>query len=147
MQALFFVKNKTLASKSNTLLFIDEIQEVPAALNILRYFYEQEPTLAVIAAGSMLETLFDLYIHFPVGRVEYKVVRPVSFPEFLHAIGETAAHEQLKNVPVQAFAHSKLLQLFHTYTLIGGMPEIVSHYATHKDLAALASPNSALFAF
>ena len=54
MQALFFIKNKTLASKSNTLLFIDEIQEVPAALNILRYFYEQEPTITVIAAGSML---------------------------------------------------------------------------------------------
>ncbi|MEO7446403.1 MAG: AAA family ATPase [Ferruginibacter sp.] len=138
VQALFFIKNKTLASKSNTLLFIDEIQEVPAALNILRYFYEQEPSLTVIAAGSMLETLFKKDIHFPVGRVEYKVVRPVSFPEFLQAMGETAAFEQLQNVPLPAFAHSKLLRLFHTYALIGGMPEIVNHYATHKDLSALA---------
>jgi len=137
MQALFFIKNKTLASKSNTLLFIDEIQEVPAALNILRYFYEQEPTITVIAAGSMLETLFNKDIHFPVGRVEFKVVRPVSFPEFLQAMGETAAFEQLQNLPLPAFAHSKLLKLFHTYALIGGMPEIVNHYATNKDLTAL----------
>jgi len=139
IQVLFFIKNKTLATKSNTLLFIDEIQEVPAALNILRYFYEQEPGITVIAAGSMLETLFNKDIHFPVGRVEYKVLRPVSFPEFLQAVGETTALEHLQNVPLPAYAHSKLLQLFHTYSLIGGMPEIVNHYSIHKDLKALTS--------
>ena len=137
INTLFFLKNKTLAKKSTTLLFIDEIQEVPKALNILRYFYELAPEISVIAAGSMLETLFDKNISFPIGRVEYKVIRPVSFPEFLSAIGENAALEQLTQVPVAAFAQSKLLSLFHTYALIGGMPEIVQHYATHKDLVAL----------
>ena len=127
-----------LEKKSKTLLFIDEIQEVPEALNILRYFYESAPSIAVIAAGSMLETLFNKNIHFPVGRVEYKVMRPVSFPEFLAAMGETAALEQLQKIPLANFAHSKLLQLFHTYALIGGMPEIVHHYVQHKDLTALA---------
>ena len=118
-------------------MFIDEIQEAPEALNILRYFYEIEPGIAVIAAGSMLETLFNKNISFPVSRVVYKVMRPVCFPEFLAAIGETAALEQVQKVPVALFAHSKLLQLFHTYALIGGMPEIVNHYAQYKDLTAL----------
>jgi uncharacterized protein len=139
VQALFFIKNKTLASKNKTLLFIDEIQEAPTVLNTLRYFYEQVPEITVIAVGSMLETVFDKDIHFPVGRVEYKVLRPVSFPEFLSAMGETAALQQLQQVPAASFAHRKLLQLFHSYALIGGMPEIVSHYAANKDLSALAS--------
>jgi predicted AAA+ superfamily ATPase len=137
INTLFFLKNKTLAKKSTTLIFIDEIQEVPKALNILRYFFELTPEISVIAAGSMLETLFDKNISFPIGRVEYKVIRPVSFPEFLEAIGENAALEKLTQVPVAAFAQSKLLSLFHTYALIGGMPEIVQHYATHKDLVTL----------
>lgn len=137
INTLFFLKNKTLAKKSSTLIFIDEIQEVPKALNILRYFYELAPEISVIAAGSMLETLFDKNISFPTGRVEYKVIRPVSFPEFLSAIDETAALEQLTQVPLAAFAQTKLLNLFHTYALIGGMPEIVQHYATHKDLVTL----------
>jgi len=139
VQTLFFLKNKTLSKKSKTLLFIDEIQEVPEAINILRYFYEQEPEIPVIAAGSMLETLFDKSVSFPVGRVEYKVLRPVSFPEFLMAIGETAALEQLKQIPVASFAHTKLLSLFHIYALIGGMPEVVQQYALHKDLTELSS--------
>ena len=135
---LFFLKNKTLAKKNNTLLFIDEIQEVPKALNTLRYFFESAPEISVIAAGSMLETLFDKNISFPIGRIEYLVIRPVSFPEFLSAMGETAALEQLQKIPLATFTHSKLLGLFHSYALIGGMPEIVQHYATNKDLVALA---------
>jgi predicted AAA+ superfamily ATPase len=139
VQTLFFIKNKKFEIKNKTLLFIDEIQEVPGALNILRYFYESEPGIAVIAAGSMLETIFNKNISFPVGRVEYKVMRPVSFPEFLAAMNETAALEQLQKVPISAFVHTKLLQLFHTYALIGGMPEIVNHYIQHKDLTSLGS--------
>jgi uncharacterized protein len=137
INTVFFLKSKTLAKKNTTLIFIDEIQEVPKALNTLRYFYELAPEISVIAAGSMLETLFDKHISFPIGRVEYKVIRPVSFPEFLSAMGETAALEQLSQVPFATFAHTKLLRLFHTYALIGGMPEIVQHYATNKDLVRL----------
>ena len=138
VNTLFFLKNKTLAKKNSTLIFIDEIQEVPKALNTLRYFFESASEISVIAAGSMLETIFDKNISFPIGRVEYLVIRPVSFPEFLSAMGETAALEQLQQIPLATFAHSKLLGLFHTYALIGGMPEIVQHYATNKDLVALA---------
>lgn len=138
VQALFFIKGKLLSKKDNTLIFIDEIQATPKALSILRYFYESTPTIAVIAAGSMLESLFDNKISFPVGRVEYKVVRPVSFAEFLGAMNETAALEELEQVPMQTFAHPKLLRLFHTYALIGGMPEVVQHYCQNKDFTALS---------
>ena len=139
VQTLFFLKNKTLSKKSSTLIFIDEIQEMPQALNILRYFFESVPEIAVVAAGSMLETLFNKNVSFPVGRVEYKVLRPASFPEFLDAIGESAASDYLETVPAPQFTHSKLLQLFHTYALIGGMPEIVNNYSVNKDLTALQS--------
>ena len=142
--ALFFLKNKTLAQSSKTLIFIDEIQEVPKALNILRYFYESVPEISVIAAGSMVETLFDKNISFPVGRVEYMVMRPFSFPEFLSALGETAALKELTQIPLSKYAHTKVLGLFHKYALIGGMPEVVEHYAKHKDLVALAPIYDAL---
>ncbi len=137
IQTLFFQNNITIDKKKETLLFIDEIQSFPAALNLLRYFHEQEPEIPVIAAGSMLETLFDEKIHFPVGRVEYKVIRPVSFPEFLMAIGETAAKDALEKIPVADFAHDKLLMLFHTYSLVGGMPEVVNNYVLNKDITTL----------
>ncbi len=128
-----------MQKKNNTLLFIDEIQEVPEALNILRYFYETEPGIAVIAAGSLLETLFNKNISFPVGRVKYKLLRPVSFPEFLEAMGEKEALQYLEEIPAPAFTHNKLLALFHTYALIGGMPEVIANYSLYKDLNALST--------
>lgn len=85
----------------------------------------------------MLESLFDRNISFPVGRVSYKVLRPVSFSEFLNATGEDAALAQLTQIPLNGFAHDKLLKLFHTYAVIGGMPEIVSHYVLNKDLSGI----------
>lgn len=138
VQSLFFLKNCLLENKQETLLFIDEIQEVPNAVNLLRYFFEAVPELPVIAAGSMLETLFDKNISFPVGRVEHKVIHPASFPEFLDAMGETTALNQLKQVPIANFAHNKLLQLFKNYALIGGMPEIIKNYSENRDLRALS---------
>jgi predicted AAA+ superfamily ATPase len=138
-QAIFLSKNKKFAERNNTLLFIDEIQEVPGAFNMLRYFYEEYPEIRVIAAGSLLETIFSRGLSFPVGRVEFIVIRPVSFPEFLGAIGEAIALEQLEKMPVNGFAHDRLLQLFHTYALIGGMPEVVKEYAIAKDLTSLSA--------
>jgi predicted AAA+ superfamily ATPase len=87
----------------------------------------------------MLETLFSNQISFPVGRVEYLVIHPASFPEFLGAVEETAALQQLSNVPLPEFAKDKLMQLYKTYCIIGGMPEIVAHYAKHKDLTTLST--------
>lgn len=145
-QALFFLKNMRYEQRADTLIFIDEIQEVPEAMNLLRYFYEQMPEISIIAAGSLLETIFNRDLTFPVGRVEFLVVRPVSFTEFLTALGEQSAIEQLQKIPFNDFAHDKILQLFHTYALIGGMPEIVNDYAANRDLTALASLYDGLLA-
>jgi uncharacterized protein len=132
IQALFFQKN-TQRDSGTTLIFIDEIQNVPKAVALLRYFYEKTPDLYVIAAGSMLESVIDLKVSFPVGRVEYLILRPLSFKEFLVALEESQAVEILSRVPIPEFAHDKLLKLFHEYALIGGMPEIVTSYAQWKD--------------
>lgn len=139
LQTLFFLKDLSLSERSNTLIFIDEIQEAPEAMQQLRYFYEEAPEIPVIAAGSMLESLFDPDISFPVGRVEYLVIHPASFVEFLSAMGEFTTLEKLKEVPLAGYAKDRLMQFFRTYCLIGGMPEIVATYADQKDLTALNS--------
>ncbi len=139
VQSIFIAKDKKLLARNETLLFIDEIQQIPEAINLLRYFFEDYPGIRVIAAGSLLESIFNEKRSIHVGRVEYLVMRPVSFPEFLGAIEQTAALEQFGIMPINGFAHHTLLRLFHTYALIGGMPEIVNKYAATKDLTALSS--------
>jgi len=135
-EAICFVKNKD-PQKNRTLLFIDEIQSSPEAVASLRYFFEELAHLYVIAAGSLLESLLGRHISFPVGRVEYLRMHPLTFEEFLGATGETQAVAMLHRTPLPDFAHDKLLKLFHRYTLIGGMPEIVQRYAESKNLAQL----------
>jgi len=94
----------------------------------------------------MSETLFDKSINFPVGRVEFRKMYPVSFDEFLGAMNEHQALELYNQIPLPAFAHSKLLQLFHTYTLIGGMPEIVGKYIENKNITSLPNIYESLIA-
>lgn len=137
LQFLFFQFNKRWDKREETLLFIDEIQESPEAVTLLRYFYEDFPEICVIAAGSMLETIYDKGISFPVGRVEYRVLRPFSFSEFLEAMNENQALQQYNQVPIPDFTHPKLLELFHIYTLVGGMPEAIKSYIETKDLGLL----------
>ena len=137
VEQLFFLRDRDISKIGETLLFIDEIQEVPQAINILRYFYEQVPELHVIAAGSLLEAALTGDVKIPVGRVEYKIVRPFSFDEFLQANADRAALEQFRKTPMDEYAHEKLLSLFHTYTLIGGMPAIIDNYLADRNLTAL----------
>jgi uncharacterized protein len=138
LKQIFFAYNKLYSSKTRTLLFIDEIQEVPQAINILRYLYEDAPELHVIAAGSLLELVLKNDIQIPVGRVENLILHPFSFQEFLMAKGDDAAMQQLTQIPMSAFAHQKMMKYFHEYTLIGGMPEIIKTYFEHQDLKRTA---------
>jgi hypothetical protein len=138
LKAIFFYKGVSPHS-GRILIFIDEIQNSPAAVAWLRYFYEQAPHLYVISAGSLLESLIDRHISFPVGRVEYLFLHPLTFDEFLRATGETSAYDVLNEYPIPSYAHDKLLKLYRTYCLIGGMPEIVAHYAKHKDIVLLSN--------
>ena len=89
-QQIAFEKNLP-NDPNNTLLFIDEIQEIPSVIKQLRYFYEDMPALHVIAAGSLLEFALGEVSSFPVGRIEEMNLHPLDFEEFLLAIGELRA--------------------------------------------------------
>jgi len=136
IDAIFFLNNIE-RNAGKTLIFIDEIQNSPAAVAKLRYFYEEAGDLYVIAAGSLLETLIDKRISFPVGRVDFMPVRPCSFDEFLLITGEENSLQVLSSFPPPEYAHEKLIQLFRLYTVIGGMPEILAEYAESRDLQRL----------
>ena len=107
------------------------------AVASLRYFYEHKPQIHVIAAGSLLETLIDSHISFPVGRVAYKFMYPVTFAEYLMAMRETQAFELWQQLPCEDFAHLTLLKLFHQYALVGGLPEAVYTFTKNQDMMAV----------
>ncbi|MBR3566261.1 MAG: ATP-binding protein [Paludibacteraceae bacterium] len=128
---------------SETLLFIDEIQNSPLAIQQLRYFYENHPEICVIAAGSLLENYAGKTFSFPVGRVEYMAMHPCNFYEFLNAIGKTDDQKTILENKGHLI-HERLMQSFKTYTLIGGMPEIVANYAETQNIRASESIYSTL---
>ncbi|MCX5922796.1 MAG: AAA family ATPase [Candidatus Dependentiae bacterium] len=119
----------------STLLFFDEIQQVPQAIIALRYFYEQMPDLHVIAAGSLLEFALS-QVGIPVGRVTTLYMYPVSFMEFLVALGHAEwAQAILTHTPHNGISiplHEKLLSLVGVYLAIGGMPEAVNEWIKTK---------------
>ena len=126
----------------NSILFLDEIQATPYALQALRYFFEDMPDLPVIAAGSLLEfTLADHHFSMPVGRIEYFHLYPLSFSEYLTALepGLVRYLEELDLNGVPAAAHQKLLQRQREYFFIGGMPEAVARYKESGSLAEAAT--------
>lgn len=136
-EALLFSNNIPSTEKNQTLLFIDEIQESAEAIFMLRYLYELEPELHVVAAGSLLEHSMRKVRSFPVGRVQMLYMYPVNFPEFLQAIDQSQAHHELHQVPIKDFAHPSLLNLFHRYCIIGGMPEVIGQYIETKSISDL----------
>lgn len=136
IQAIFLQKKQKMNAGS-VLLFIDEIQNSPKAVAILRYFYEEAGHIHVIAAGSLLETIIDVRkISFPVGRVEYLAVRPCSFLEFLNGINNDFDAELIKNLKATP-VHDRIIKLFNDYALVGGMPAVISKYAENQDILAL----------
>jgi len=136
LMALFFYAGKE-RKLGRTLIFIDEIQNAPRAIAMLRYFKEEAGDLFVVAAGSLLETIMDRKISYPVGRVEYMMMHPVTFREFLGATGENQSLEILNSNEIPAFTHPHLMRQFKKYLTIGGMPQVVEQYAHNNDLTAL----------
>lgn len=130
--------NLTSEDTNGMLLFIDEIQESPNAIKLLRYFYEEYPQINIIAAGSLLEFALKETKNFPVGRVEYSYLHPFNFYEYLEGLGNKNVLEQFNKIPINKNAHSILLELFNNYAIIGGMPEIVKTYIERKSLADLS---------
>ena len=135
---MLFASSGKSQREGSTLIFIDEIQNSPKTIALLRYFYEQRPDLYVIAAGSLLENLVDVNVSFPVGRVMYMDLRPCSFYEFLGAMGKTNLLAVLSQKPEYTVAfHEQLIHQFNQYTIIGGMPEAVQRYADTQDIVTI----------
>ena len=136
LYSLLLVMRNKVRNEGSTLIFIDEIQNSPLAIKMLRYFREELPEVYVIAAGSLLETMLDKnkQVSFPVGRVEYMALRPCTFEEFLGAMGETGLQEMLCSAQIPEVLHTRIMSLFNRYSLIGGMPQVVASYAETKTL-------------
>ena len=127
------LKQKIFPGK--TLLFIDEIQACPKAITALRYFYEDMPDLHVVAAGSLLEfAMRD--ISFPVGRVQFLSLHPLSFAEYLHATGNEEAASIILGKPgeVSQTIHAFICEELRRYFFIGGMPESVKAFVETKSM-------------
>lgn len=134
---LMFAVSGKMRKNGKTLIFIDEIQNSPKTIALLRYFYEEYPVLHIIAAGSLLENIVDVQTSFPVGRVQYMALRPCSFREFAVAMGKDNFLQMLENPLFSVPMHSDLISLFNQYVIVGGMPEAVQRFSQTHDLLAM----------
>lgn len=134
--------------EEKTLLIFDEIQECPNALNSLKYFCENAPKHHIVAAGSLLGVKLVHVKGFPVGKVQFLSLYPLSFLEFLEALKENRLKtfvEELKNVePLPPNLHEKLLMYFKEYLFVGGMPEAVAEYIDSQNVSKVRDIQTAI---
>ena len=119
-----------------TLLLFDEIQEVKRGVTALKYFYENAPEFPIIAAGSLLGVATRQNDSFPVGKVDFLSIYPLSFWEFLNAIGKGAFVEAIKNKQWELLSsfEADLQRMLRQYFFVGGMPEAVKSFAEDGDM-------------
>lgn len=124
-----------------TLIIFDEIQECPEALNTLKYFKEKANDYHVIAAGSLLGTLLAKPKSYPVGMVNLLDIYPLTFDEFLDATDPalyTYYASIQKEQQIEEIFHNRLLEVYNSYLIIGGMPECVASWVKYKDPAKIS---------
>ncbi|MCF0237506.1 MAG: ATP-binding protein [Sphaerochaetaceae bacterium] len=132
---LSMVYNKKIVP-GQTLIILDEIQECSEALNCLKYFNEQANEYHVIAAGSLLGSLLAQPKSYPVGKVNTLSIEPLTFEEFLKASDEglySYYSSIQKGQTIEAIFHNNLLELYHYYLIVGGMPECVYYWINNKN--------------
>lgn len=131
-----------------TLIILDEIQECPNALNSLKYFQEETPEYHIAAAGSLLGVKLAHTKGFPVGKVDFLELYPLSFFEFLEATGHNKLLEflmdlfEIKLIPEPL--HIELVSLLKKYLYVGGMPEAVREYSQTQDLLGIKKIHQAI---
>lgn len=133
----------TRINKTDSILFLDEIQKAPQILANLRWFYEECPELPVITTGSLLDfVLKDHEFSMPVGRISYLFMEPMSFKEFLIANGQELLVEFIEEVKIGSsfpeLIHNKLMNYFSDYLTVGGMPAAVKEWIETKSPVAVA---------
>ena len=123
----------------NTLLIFDEVQAVPRALTSLKYFSENAPQYQIVAAGSLLGVALHQGTSFPVGKVEFMDLHPLSFSEFLRALDRERYAELLESGDTDLIAalRHEFTELLKKYMFVGGMPEAVVRYAQSKNYIAV----------
>lgn len=134
----------------NTLIIFDEVQEVPRALKSLKYFQETAPQYHIIAAGSLLGIALHEGTSFPVGKVDFCDLYPLTFREFLLACGEEKLLEVLdrNDAEMMRVFKTKYTDYLKYYYYIGGMPEAVQTFVTSRDLKRVRNvQNRLLFAY
>ena len=121
---------------SETLIIFDEIQACPEAITALKYFYEEAPEYHVFAAGSMLGVAIHQGVSFPVGKVAFLPLYPLSFHEFLDAIGAQSLLQAIVNdqLDILQMLALELLNYYKMYCFLGGMPEVLNNYFEYNDL-------------
>jgi uncharacterized protein len=131
------IKFKVTIEPKNTLLIFDEIQECSGALNSLKYFYETANEYHIVSAGSLLGIKLNRTKGFPVGKVDFLDLKPLSFFEFLDALNESRLKEMYMSInkfePINEALHQHSINLLKQYLIIGGMPEAVEMYRKEKD--------------
>ncbi|MCF8380109.1 MAG: ATP-binding protein [Bacteroidales bacterium] len=127
----------------DTLLFFDEIQIAPRVLTSLKYFQEQAPDFHIIAAGSFLGVSIGNESSFPVGKVNFLTLYPMSFTEYLTEVGEDLFIESLGSLeiitPFPEGIHNKMLSHLKLYLFLGGMPEVINDYSQNKNIVSVRS--------
>ena len=120
---------------TNTLLIFDEVQEVPQALTSLKYFNETAPEYQIVSAGSLLGVALHEGTSFPVGKVDFLDLYPLSFTEFIQAMGKEKYVELLEkgDFGLATTFKQEYIDLLKHYYYIGGMPEVVQTFSENKD--------------
>jgi predicted AAA+ superfamily ATPase len=134
LQALNILVGFTLSPK-DTLIIFDEIQACPEAITALKYFQEEQGEYSIFAAGSLLGVAIHQGVSFPVGKVEFMTLYPLSFHEFLNALGRTDLLNALQTADAKLIEIFRLqyIELLKQYYFVGGMPEAVKEFAESKD--------------
>ena len=132
----------------DTLIILDEIQEIPRALKSLKYFYEQAPQYHLMAAGSLLGIALHEETSCPVGKVDFIDLYPLTFNEFLAACGQNQLVEIMKNNDFEIIKSfkSKIIDYLRYYYFVGGMPEVVASFSEDKDFSAVREIQNELLA-
>lgn len=132
------VQSGIVPQAENTLIIFDEIQEAEGALTALKYFQEEAPQYHIIGAGSLLGIALN-NTSFPVGKVQFLELHPMSFSEFLEAINEKSILNILKekNWSLVETFHERIVGLLKQYYFVGGMPEVVNSYVNYQNYEAV----------
>ena len=120
----------------DTLIILDEVQDIPEAIEALKYFHEAAPEYHIAVAGSLLGISLHENVSFPVGKVNVIDVFPMNFGEFLLAKGEKECYNllQIRDFAVLNPLHEKFIDLLRQYYYVGGMPEVVKKYVESEEL-------------